>query len=67
MLNSITDPKENLNASPVISDLYWSSGIFPSKREVAHINMLTSFNSWKDSLWMLTQQGTIRTGRRISD
>lgn len=67
MLNSITDPKENLNASPVISGLYWSSGIFPSKHEVAHINMLTSFNSWKGSLWMLTQQGTIRTGRRISD
>lgn len=35
---------------------------FPKKHEVVHINMLTSLNSWQDSCWVLTQQGTIRTG-----
>ena len=70
MLNAITDPKENVNASPDIFGLLWSILVFrnfPSKYEVVHINVLTSFSSWKDSFWVLTQQGAIRTGRRSSD
>lgn len=37
-------------------------GNFPRKHEVVHIHMLTSLNSWQDSRWVLTQQGTLRTG-----
>ena len=55
MLNAITDPKENVNASPDISGLLWSILVFrnfPSKYEVVHINVPTSFSSWKDSFWV---------------
>lgn len=50
--------------SGMLAQICLLSENFPGKLKVVRINMPVSFNSWKGSFWVLTQQGTIGTGRR---